>query len=91
MDCRTTESGNFKRKLGFTLHDAINTKEQAVLKSIKDVFKGENMKTQYNFLRYRIYLYFHDYKLAIEVGDINHKIGCKFMRIDFDQNDYDIF
>ena len=26
MDCRTVESCNFKRNLGFTLHDVINTK-----------------------------------------------------------------
>ena len=38
MDCRTTESCKFKRKLGFQLHDVINTKEQTVLESIKDAF-----------------------------------------------------
>ena len=27
MDCRTNESCSLKRKLGFTLHDVINTKE----------------------------------------------------------------
>ena len=27
MDCRTDESCNLKRNLGFTLHDVINTKE----------------------------------------------------------------
>ena len=43
MDCRTDESCNFKRNLGFTLHDVINTKEQTVINSIKDAFEGENM------------------------------------------------
>ena len=47
MGCRTTESCKFKRKLGFQLHDVINTKEQTVLESIKDAFEGENMQTQY--------------------------------------------
>ena len=30
-------------------------------------FEGENMQTQYNILSYRIDLYFHDYKFAIEM------------------------
>ena len=47
MDCRTDESCNLKRNLGFTLHDVINTKEQTVINSIKDAFEGENMQTQY--------------------------------------------
>ena len=35
-------------------------------------FEGENMQTQYNVLIYRIDLYFHDYKLAIEIGENGH-------------------
>ena len=50
MDCRTDESCNLKIILGFKLHDVINTKEQTVLKSIKDSFEGEDMQTQYSFL-----------------------------------------
>ena len=46
MDRRTNESCNLKRNLGFNLHDVINTKEQSVLKSIKDTFDGEDMQTQ---------------------------------------------
>ena len=65
MDCRTAESCNFKRNLGFKLHDVIKTKEQAVLSSIKDAFKGEDMQTQSSILGCRINLYFHKYKLAI--------------------------
>ena len=45
MDCRTDESCNLKRNLGFTLHDVINTKKQTVIKSIKDAFEGENMQS----------------------------------------------
>ena len=44
MDCRTDESCNLKRNLGFRLHDVINTKEQTVLKSIIDAFEGEGMQ-----------------------------------------------
>ena len=72
MDCRTDESCNLKRNLGFTLHDVINTKEQTVINSIKDAFEGEDMQTQYSVLSYRIDLYFHKYKLAIEVDELGH-------------------
>ena len=46
MGRRTDESSNLKRKLGFNLHDVINIKEEAVLKSIKDAFEGEGIQTQ---------------------------------------------
>ena len=72
MDCRTDESCNLKRNLGFTLHDVINTKEQTVINSIKEAFKGENMQTQYTVLNCRIDLYFHKYKLAIEIVELGH-------------------
>ena len=34
-------------------------------------FEGENMQTQY-VLGYRIDLYFHDYKIAIEIDESGH-------------------
>ena len=71
-DCRTVESCSLKRNLGFNLHDVINTKEQTVLKSIKDAFEGEDMQTQYTVIGYKIDLYFHEYKLAIEVDELGH-------------------
>ena len=39
--CRTDESCNLKRNLGFRLHDVVNSKEQTVLESIKNekIFK----------------------------------------------------
>ena len=67
MGCRTDESCSLKRNLGFNSHDVINTKEQTVINSIKDAFEGEDMQTQYSLLGYRIDLYFHKYKLAIEI------------------------
>ena len=72
MDCRTDQSCNLKRNLGFRLDDVINTKEQSVLNSIKDTFEGENIQNQYSVLGYRIDLYFHKYKLAIEVDELGH-------------------
>ena len=72
LDCRTDESCNLKRNLGFRLHNVINTKEQTVLKSVKDAFEGEDMQPQYSVLRYRIDLYFHKYKLATEFDELGH-------------------
>ena len=50
----------------------INTKEQSAISAIKDAFEGEDMQTQYSVLSYRIDLYFHKYKLAIEVDELGH-------------------
>ena len=72
MDCRRDESCNLKRKLGFTLHDVINTNKETVINSIKDVFKGEDMQTQYTVISFRIDLCFHKYKLAVEVDELGH-------------------
>ena len=71
MDCRTDESCSLKRNPGFRLHDVINNK-QTVINSIKDAFEGEDLQTQYSVLGYRIDLYFHKYKLAIEVDELGH-------------------
>ena len=49
------------------------TEEKSVLKSVMDAFEGENIQTQYSVLGYRIDLYFHDYKLAVEVDEKGHK------------------
>ena len=64
-----------QKKLEFKLYDVINTKKQTVINSIKDRFEGENIQniqTQYSVLGYRIDLYFHEYKLAIEVDELGH-------------------
>ena len=102
MDCRTDESCNLKRNLGFTLQDVINTKEQKVINSIKDAFEGEDMQTKYTVLGYRIDLYFHQYKLPIEVDELGHndrnidneiqrELNCVFIRINPDEKDFNIF
>ena len=72
MDCRTDESCSLKKNLGFNLHDVINTKEKTVLRSTKDAFEGEDMQSQYTVIGYRIDLYFHKHKLAIEVDELGH-------------------
>ena len=35
-------------------------------------FEGENMQPQYNVLSYKIDLYFHEYKLGIEIDENGH-------------------
>ena len=72
MHCRAPESCKFRRSLGFKLHDMIDFKEQTVLESIKDAFEGENMQTQYSVLGYKIDIYFHEYKLSVEVDKLGH-------------------
>ena len=61
-----------QKKKRFKLHDVMNTKEQAIINSIKDTFEGENIQTQYSVLGYRFDLYFHEYKLAIEVDELGY-------------------
>ena len=89
--------------------DVTLTKEQSVLTKIKSLFEGKNKQTQYySVLGYRIDLYFHDYKLAIEIDENGHSnrsidfeikkqkaieqiSGRKFIRIDPNKEDFDIF
>ena len=108
MDCRTLSAHKFRTRLGFKPYDVILTKDQSMLTKIMSSFEGENMETQYKVLSYRIDLYFHDYKLAIEIDGNGHsdrnidyeikrqkaieqELVCKFIRIDLDKEDFDIF
>ena len=46
-------------------------------------FEGENMQTQYHVLGHKIDSYFHDYTLAIEIGENEHSdrnVGCEVKR-----------
>ena len=72
MNCRTDESCNIKRNLGFRLHDVVNTKEQTVFESIKDTFEREDMQVQYSVLGNRIDLSFHKHRLATEFDELGH-------------------
>ena len=83
MEFRTDKSCSLKKDLGFKLYDVINTKEQTLINSIKDIIEGENMQTQFSLLGYRINLYFHEYKLVIEVdglGYTNRNINNEIQR-----------
>ena len=78
MHCRSATTIEFKSRLGFNQYDITMKKEALALKSIRDTFEGENTQIQYFVLRYKINLYFHDYKLAIEID----KKGRKDKNID---------
>ena len=71
IDFRTTTHKS-RTRLGFKQYDVILTKEQLVLTKIKSLSEGENMQRQNSALDYRIDLYFHEYKLAIEIDENNH-------------------
>ena len=47
--------------------------EKATLESLRDTFEGENIQTHYKVLGYEIDLYFHDYKLAVEIDEKDHQ------------------
>ena len=72
MDCRTDESWSLKRNLGFNLHDVINTKEQTILRSIKNVIEGQDNANSIHCYRLQDWSYFHKYKLAIEVDELGY-------------------
>ena len=42
--------------------------------------EGENMQTQYNVLGYRIDLYLHKHKLAIEIGEMGTATEALFIK-----------
>ena len=64
---KMNQKENFRSPLGFKENCVYESKEPSVLKSIMDTFEGENMETQYSVLGYKIGLYFHNYKLAVEI------------------------
>ena len=72
MGGRSTEAIEFRSKLGLTQYDILLKRESSVLKSIMETFEEENMETQYSVLTYRVDLYFHEYKLTIEVDEKGH-------------------
>ena len=63
------------------------------------------MQTQYSVLDYRMDLYFHDYRLPIDVDEFGHRdrdekqrqkavekyLDCEFIRIDPDEKHFNIF
>ena len=72
MEFRADKSCSLKKYLGFKSYDVINTEEQTLINAIKDIFEGKNIQTQFSVLGYRINLYFHEYKLVIEVDELGY-------------------
>ena len=74
MQSRLSDSKTikFRSDLGFNQINLILKKEQSVIESIRDTFKGEDIRIQYTVLGYRIDLYFYKYKLAIEIDELGH-------------------
>ena len=72
MNCRTTSAHKCRTRLEFKQYDIILTNEKPVPTKIISSFERENMQTQYKVLGYRIDLYFHEYKLAIEIDENEH-------------------
>ena len=51
----------------------MNVTEKTPLDSIKNAFEGENIQTHCRVLGYEIDVYFHDYKLAVEIDEKDHQ------------------
>ena len=86
MDCRTTAAHEFKTRLVFKQNHVTLTKDQSVLTKVKSSFEGENMQTRYNMLGDRIDLYFHEYELAIEIGENGQSSGNIDYKINKNKN-----
>ena len=74
---KTDKRNEFRRRLGFNVVDTFNSKQQSITETIKEMFEGENIQTEYKVpgLDYRIDIYFHKYKLALEVDEYGHCDG----------------
>ena len=71
---KTSGINSLGRDLGYSIVDTFNCKQQSITEKIKQIFEVENIQTEYKVLRlkYRIDIYFHEYKLAVEVDEYNH-------------------
>ena len=62
----------FRSDLGFNQINMLLKKEQPLIESIRDIFKGEDIRIQYTVLSYRVNLYFYKHKLAIKIDQLDH-------------------
>ena len=51
----------------------MNVTEKTTLDSIKNAFEGKNIQTHHRVLGYEIDIYFHDYKLIVEIDEYIHE------------------
>lgn len=61
------------KELGLNLESKYSELEMEFVKRIKEIFDGEVIEEQYIVDKYRIDLYFPEYKLAIEYDEYEHK------------------
>lgn len=94
---RKVEAVKFAIKLGINVNYKYVASEISFIIAIKKAFKGEDIQLQYPIDKYRLDLYFPEYKLAIEFDENSHryrnpqdlarerfikeKINCNFIRI----------
>ena len=71
---------NFRSLLGFKEQDTMKVIEKTKLESLRDTFEGENIRTHYKVLGYETDLYFHDYKLKVEIDEKIMKIGILIVK-----------
>ena len=96
---------NYRSDLGFNQINLILKKEQSVIESIRDTFKGEDVRIQYTVLGYRIDLYFYEHKLAIEIDElgrndrntdhetkreVKNELNCVFIKTNPDAANFNI-
>ena len=64
---------NFRTILGFKEYEIMIATEKTTLDSIKNAFEGENIQIHYRVLGYETDIYFHDYKLAVEIDEKDYQ------------------
>lgn len=106
--CRTVHAIQLAQHFNIDVINIHNVSiESSTINNIMKAFNGEKMFVQYQVCRYRIDLYFADYKLAIECDENHHtstetydkereqkiqsEIGCTFLRYQPQMPDFDIF
>ena len=92
--------------MGFKEHDIFKSKERSIIEKIQTVFLAEEKLLQHSVFTYRIYIYFPDHKLAVEIDEIGHRnvhyeiqrqnaiekeLNCKFIRINPDKENFNVF
>ena len=96
---------DFRSLLGFKEHDIFKSKERSIIEKIQTVFLAEEILLQHSVFTYRIYIYFPDHKLAVEIDEIGHRnvhyeiqrqnaiekeLNCKFIRINPDKENFNV-
>lgn len=105
---RTIESIDFAKKIGIDIYKYKFTNiESETIDCIIKAFSGYDIVTQYTVFKYRIDLYFIDYKIAIECDEFDHKyqkeydkkredeiknaLKCEFIRYNPHDPNFNIF